>query len=211
MERLLFSLAVKWHKFLGPKIDKKVINSYRAYQMSDFCENCNPHFSYHTTGAVGNVWLIFDLQKHVNWLRKLTFKRLFINFKNGGLLYAQTGSLSIQFCMYYKVVTVSGTREQWLHRHSGSHCVVTVPSTCRWLWWNKSFAVYKDELTMAELGFGFFQNSGLSCTARWLKRQISLHNKRYIQLSQLRPCTGEVQTCHEYETCLLLCCDHIML
>ena len=35
------------------------------YQMSDFCENCNPHSSYHTT-AVGNVWLMFDLQKHVN-------------------------------------------------------------------------------------------------------------------------------------------------
>ena len=26
------------------------------------------------------------------------------------------------------VVTVSGTREQGLHRHSDSHCVVTVPS-----------------------------------------------------------------------------------
>ena len=37
-----------------------------------------------------------------------------------------------------------------------------------------------------------------SCTARWLKRQISCHNKRYIQLSQSRPCTGEVQTRHEY-------------
>ena len=37
------------------------------YQMSDFCENCNPHSLYHTT-AVGNVWLISDLQKHVHWL-----------------------------------------------------------------------------------------------------------------------------------------------
>ena len=27
IERLLFSLAVKWHKFWSPKIDKKVINS----------------------------------------------------------------------------------------------------------------------------------------------------------------------------------------
>ena len=34
-------------------------------------------------------------------------------------------------CSHCWVVTVSGTREQWLHRHSGSHCVVTVPS--RWL------------------------------------------------------------------------------
>ena len=31
-----------------------------------------------------------------------------------------------------------------------------------------------------------------------LKCQISCHNKHYIQLSQSRPCTGEVQTRHEY-------------
>ena len=37
-----------------------------------------------------------------------------------------------------------------------------------------------------------------SCAARCLERQISCHNKRYIQLSQSRPCTGEVQTRHEY-------------
>ena len=28
IERLLFSLAVKWHRFRGPKIDNKVIKSY---------------------------------------------------------------------------------------------------------------------------------------------------------------------------------------
>ena len=37
-----------------------------------------------------------------------------------------------------------------------------------------------------------------SCAARWFKRQISCHNKRCIQLSQSQPCTGKVQTCHEY-------------
>ena len=43
------------------------------YQMSDFCENCNAYSSYHTIAiGIGNVWLIFDLQKHVNWLCKLT-------------------------------------------------------------------------------------------------------------------------------------------
>ena len=37
------------------------------------------------------------------------------------------------------------------------------------------------------------------CAARCLKScQISCHNKRYIQLSQSRPCTGKVQTRHEY-------------
>ena len=30
------------------------------------------------------------------------------------------------------------------------------------------------------------------------KRQISCHNKCYIHLSQSRPCTGKVQTRHEY-------------
>ena len=73
IKRLLFSLAFKWHKFWGPKIRAK--NKQKGdqflYQMSDFCENCNPHSSCHTT-AIGNVWLIFDLQKHVNWLCKLT-------------------------------------------------------------------------------------------------------------------------------------------
>ena len=39
---------------------------------------------------------------------------------------------------------------------------------------------------------------GFSCAARCLKRQISCHNKHYIQLLQSRPCTGEVQTRHEF-------------
>ena len=38
------------------------------YQMSDFCENCNSHSSYHTT-AIGNVWLIFDLQKQYTHIK----------------------------------------------------------------------------------------------------------------------------------------------
>ena len=47
IETLLFSLPVKMPNFWRPKIDKKVINS--SYQMSDFCENCNPYSSYHIT------------------------------------------------------------------------------------------------------------------------------------------------------------------
>ena len=35
--------------------------------MSDFCENCNPHSSYHTT-AVGENLVEFGLQKYVKWL-----------------------------------------------------------------------------------------------------------------------------------------------
>ena len=52
------------------------------YKMSDFCEICNPHFSYHTcitALALVNVCLIFDLQKHVNWL--FTFLKIFICLK----------------------------------------------------------------------------------------------------------------------------------
>ena len=37
-----------------------------------------------------------------------------------------------------------------------------------------------------------------SCGGRCLKHQISCHNKCKIQLSQSPPCTGEVQTRHEY-------------
>ena len=72
------------------------------YQMSDFCENCNPHSSYHTT-AVGNVWLIFDLQKYVNWLHvflevKPCFQKAHV------FLYGSTASCrSIQCCMYFLV------------------------------------------------------------------------------------------------------------
>ena len=57
MERLLFSLAVKWHK----SKNKKVINSYTKCLISVKIAILTPH-----TTAVGNVWLIFDLQKHVN-------------------------------------------------------------------------------------------------------------------------------------------------
>ena len=41
-------------------------------------------------------------------------------------------------------------------------------------------------------------HTAFSCAARCLKRQISCHYKRYIQLSQSGPCIGEVQTRHEY-------------
>ena len=47
-----------------------------------------------------------------------------------------------------------------------------------------------------------------SCAARCCKRQISCHNKRYIQS---RPCTGEVQHVTNIETCTLLCCDYSTL
>ena len=36
--------------------------------MSDFCKNCNHDSSYHIPLPLVNVWLIFDLQKYVNWL-----------------------------------------------------------------------------------------------------------------------------------------------
>ena len=71
------------------------------YQMSDFCENCNPHSSYHTTtvceclvdiGFAGSCKLTL-----------FTFLETFISLKKGNLLHAQTGSLNMQFCMYMKV------------------------------------------------------------------------------------------------------------
>ena len=51
------SRAVKLHNFWGPKIDKEVINS--STKMSDFCENCNPHSSYHSTAideCLVDIW-----------------------------------------------------------------------------------------------------------------------------------------------------------
>ena len=39
----LFSLAVKWHKFWGPKIDKKVINSYTKCLISVKIAILTPH------------------------------------------------------------------------------------------------------------------------------------------------------------------------
>ena len=57
-------------------------------------------------------------------------------------------------CSHCSAVTLSGNREQWLHRHCGSHCVVTVPSRltdgigvllCSWLWcaWVKIMWVWE--------------------------------------------------------------------
>ena len=48
-------------------------------------------------------------------------------------------------------------------------------------------------------------HDSFSCAARCCKRQISCHNKRYIQS---RPRTGEVQHVTNIETCTLLCCDY---
>ena len=66
IERLLFSLAVKLHNFWGPLNRQKGDQFF--YQMSDFCENCailTPHI---LPPLLVNVWLIFDLQKHVNFV-----------------------------------------------------------------------------------------------------------------------------------------------
>ena len=46
-----------------------MLGDHFFYQMSDFCENCNPHSSYHTT-TVGecfvDIW--FAEISYVNWL-----------------------------------------------------------------------------------------------------------------------------------------------
>ena len=69
----------------------------------------------------------------------------------------------------------------------------------RTVWVHKWFAWYNWPLSF-------------SCVARCLKRQISCHNKCYIQLCHNRdpvPAKGKHVT--NIETCTLLCCDHITL
>ena len=65
IERLLFSLAVKMPNFWGPKVDKKVINSSTKRLISVKITIFTPHI---IPPPLVNVWLIFDLQKYVNWL-----------------------------------------------------------------------------------------------------------------------------------------------
>ena len=69
------------------------------HQISDFCENCNLH-SYHTTtiGLV-DIWFAETCK-----LTLFTFLKIFICLKNRGLLHAQTGSLSMQVCMFHHTV-----------------------------------------------------------------------------------------------------------
>ena len=61
----LFSLAVKIPNFWGPKKDKKVINSSTKCLISVKIAIMTPHI---IPLPLVNVWLIFDLQKYVNWL-----------------------------------------------------------------------------------------------------------------------------------------------
>ena len=49
-----------------------------------------------------------------------------------------------------------------------------------------------------------------SCVARCLKHQISCQNKRYIQLSQSHPVLAKFKNVTNIETCMLLCCNHIL-
>ena len=51
--------------FWGPKIDKKVINSSTKCLISVKIAILTPHI---IPPPLVNVWLIFDLQKYVNWL-----------------------------------------------------------------------------------------------------------------------------------------------
>ena len=65
IKRLLFSLAVKMLNFWGPKKYKKVINSSTKCLISVKIAIMTPHI---IPLPLVNVWLIFDLQKYVNWL-----------------------------------------------------------------------------------------------------------------------------------------------
>ena len=57
-----FSLAVKLHNFLGPKIDKKVISSSTKCLISGKIAI----LTHIIPPLLVNVWLIFDLQKYIN-------------------------------------------------------------------------------------------------------------------------------------------------
>ena len=62
-----------WETFMKSncQIAQLLMSKYRQksdqffYAMSDFCENCNPHI---IPPPLVNVWLVFDLPKHVSWL-----------------------------------------------------------------------------------------------------------------------------------------------
>ena len=94
--------------FWGPKIDKKGDQFF--YQMSDFCKNCNPHSSYHTT-AVGEclvdkpIWFAEICQ-----LTMPDFGSQSMLSKGTRLLYGSAASCrSIQCYMYIKIYLNIGT------------------------------------------------------------------------------------------------------
>ena len=78
---------------------------------------------------------------------------------------------------------------QEIHRMS-KMLQLLVPGTIEWGDWKQTIDHYCT--IMYKLARYNWPHS-FSCVARCLKRQISCHNKRYIQLSQSRPCT-----CHKY-------------
>ena len=94
MERLLFSLAVKWHKIWSPQIDKKVINSVTKCLISVKIAILTPHI---IPLPLVNVWLIFDLQKYVNWL--CVFLEVKPCFQKAHF-FCMDSCRSIQCCMY---------------------------------------------------------------------------------------------------------------
>ena len=97
IERLLFSLAVKLHNFWGLKIDIKLKMIDTSTKCLISVKSCNPYSSYDIT-AVGKCLADIWFAETLNWL-SFTFLKIFICLKNGSLLHAQTGSLSVQFCM----------------------------------------------------------------------------------------------------------------
>ena len=97
-ERLLFSLASCQNaQYLRSKSRQKGDQFF--YQMFDFCENCNPHSSYHTT-AVGkclvDIWFAEICQ-----LTLCVFANQFMLSKSTCLLYGSSAHCRfIQCCMY---------------------------------------------------------------------------------------------------------------
>ena len=83
--------------FWGPKKYKKVINSSTKCLISIKIAIMTPHI---IPLPLVNVWLIFDLQKYVNWLLCILESQSVLS-KSTGLLYGSTASCrSIQCCMY---------------------------------------------------------------------------------------------------------------
>ena len=96
-------------------------------------------------------------------------------------------------CMFSEVKPFS-EHTPVFHTHTQIH----VQYLCVWdhTYCRMTFEKYPDANLLSPLALRVYTTIYLSDkvvgpeTARCLKRQISCHNKRYIQLSQSRPCTG---------------------
>ena len=115
IERLFIQSSCQLHNFWGSKIDEMVINSsikLISVKVAIPIPNILPV-------PVVNIWLIFDLQKHVS-LTLFTFLKIFIGLKKWEFIACWNRQFEHTVGLKHQAPTLEGKKLELLYRNQAS-------------------------------------------------------------------------------------------